>query len=121
MKVTLQAGMVLVFISFFATLANGQSSTNSSAPLVPSQVRPALSPDQLPIQPRNDAAPPQVEEAEKARREALEQEELKLAEETQARGYWVDRSTGLMWAAKDNGQPVTWRKAERYCRDLRCV
>ena len=119
MKVTLQAGMVLVFISFFATLANGQSSTNSSAPLVPSQVRPALSPDQLPIQPRNDAAPPQVEEAEKARREALEQEELKLAEETQARGYWVDRSTGLMWAAKDNGQPVTWRKAERYCRDLR--
>ena len=42
-----------------------------------------------------------------------------LAQETQARGYWVDTSTGLMWAAKDNGKDVTWRQAIRYCRDLR--
>jgi hypothetical protein len=42
-----------------------------------------------------------------------------LAQETQAHGYWVDHSTGLMWAAKDNGKDVTWRKGKKYCRDLR--
>jgi hypothetical protein len=42
-----------------------------------------------------------------------------LAQETQARGYWVDPSTGLMWAGKDNGKDVTWRQATKYCHDLR--
>lgn len=42
-----------------------------------------------------------------------------LAHETQARGYWVDPSTGLMWAAKDNGKDVSWKKAMKYCGDLR--
>lgn len=32
---------------------------------------------------------------------------------------WTDPSTGLMWAAKDNGKDVTWNKAMKYCRDLR--
>ena len=41
------------------------------------------------------------------------------AEETQAHGFWIDPSTGLMWAAKDNGKDVTWKKAMKYCRDLR--
>jgi hypothetical protein len=41
------------------------------------------------------------------------------AQETQVRGYWVDRSTGLMWAGKDNGKDVSWNKAVKYCRDLR--
>lgn len=41
------------------------------------------------------------------------------AQETQASGYWVDPSTGLMWAAKDNGQDINWKKAVKYCRDLR--
>jgi hypothetical protein len=41
------------------------------------------------------------------------------AQETQARGYWVDPSTGLMWAGKDNGKDVNWHKAMKYCRDLR--
>ena len=40
-------------------------------------------------------------------------------QETQARGYWVDPATGLMWAAKDNGKDVSWKKAMKYCRDLR--
>lgn len=35
------------------------------------------------------------------------------------RGYWVDPSTGLIWAAKDNGKAVTWHKAVSYCRNLR--
>ncbi len=39
--------------------------------------------------------------------------------ETQMRGYWVDPSTGLIWAAKDNGKDVNWHKATSYCRDLR--
>jgi hypothetical protein len=41
------------------------------------------------------------------------------AQETQARGFWVDPSTGLMWAGKDNGRDVTWKNAVKYCRDLR--
>ena len=41
------------------------------------------------------------------------------AQETQARGVWVDPSTGLMWAGKDNGKDVSWNKAMKYCRDLR--
>jgi len=40
-------------------------------------------------------------------------------QETQARGYWVDPSSGLMWAARDNGKAVTWHKAASYCRNLR--
>jgi Protein of unknown function (DUF1566) len=40
------------------------------------------------------------------------------AQETQMRGYWVDPSTGLIWAGKDNGKDVSWRKAMKYCRNL---
>ena len=42
-----------------------------------------------------------------------------MAQETQARGYWVDPSTGLMWAGKDNGIDVSWKNAVKYCRGLR--
>lgn len=38
---------------------------------------------------------------------------------TQARGHWIDPSTGLMWAAKDNGSDMNWKKAMKYCRELR--
>jgi uncharacterized protein DUF1566 len=41
------------------------------------------------------------------------------AQETQARGFWIDPSTSLMWAGKDNGKDVPWKKAMNYCRDLR--
>jgi hypothetical protein len=41
------------------------------------------------------------------------------AQETQARGFWTDPSTGLMWAGKDNGRDVSWKSAVKYCRDLR--
>jgi len=40
------------------------------------------------------------------------------SQETQERGYWVDSSTGLMWAAKDNGRDVIWSRAMKYCRNL---
>ena len=42
-----------------------------------------------------------------------------VAQETQARGYWVDSSTGLMWAGKDSGKRFGWHKATKYCRNLR--
>jgi len=42
-----------------------------------------------------------------------------LAQETQARGFWTDPSTGLMWAGKDSGKDVSWKGAMKYCRDLR--
>jgi hypothetical protein len=46
-------------------------------------------------------------------------EDQGAAQETQTRGYWIDPSTGLMWAGRDNGRDVSWKKALRYCRDLR--
>jgi hypothetical protein len=42
-----------------------------------------------------------------------------FSQDTQVRGYWVDPSTGLMWAGKDNGKDVSWMKAMKYCRDSR--
>jgi hypothetical protein len=41
------------------------------------------------------------------------------AQQTQARGFWIDPATGLMWAGKDNGKDLTWKKAVNYCRDMR--
>ena len=41
------------------------------------------------------------------------------AQETQVRGFWIDPSTGLMWAGKDNGKGVSWKGSVKYCRDLR--
>ncbi len=41
------------------------------------------------------------------------------AQKTQGRGFWTDPSTGLMCTAKDNGKDVSWKKAKKYCRDLR--
>jgi len=46
-------------------------------------------------------------------------EDRGLAQQTQVRGYWIDPSTGLMWAGKDNGKDVSWKNAVNYCRDLR--
>jgi hypothetical protein len=40
-------------------------------------------------------------------------------QDTQVRGFWVDSSTGLMWAGKDNGKDVSWRGAMKYCHSLR--
>ena len=34
-------------------------------------------------------------------------------------GYWIDSSTKLMWAGKDNGRDVSWKGAVKYCRNLR--
>jgi len=45
-------------------------------------------------------------------------EDQNVALQTKERGYWVDPSTGLMWAAKDNGNDVNWKNAAKYCRDL---
>jgi len=42
-----------------------------------------------------------------------------VSDPSRAPAYWVDRSTGLMWAGKDNGEDVTWRAAMTYCQDLR--
>jgi hypothetical protein len=122
--------LALVALTFFGTAdaaraqtrpsdAGAQSSTSSSAPTSAPQVRPALPQEQLPAPHEQDAASREKAEADKARREAKAVEEEKLAQETQARGYWVDPSTGLMWAAKDNGVAVSWHKAASYCGNLR--
>jgi hypothetical protein len=41
------------------------------------------------------------------------------AQDTQARGFWTDPSTNLMWSGKDNRKDVNWKNAVKYCRDLR--
>jgi hypothetical protein len=46
-------------------------------------------------------------------------EKSKGVQETQARGFWTDPSTGLMWAGKDNCKDVSWKKAIKYCSNLR--
>ncbi len=46
-------------------------------------------------------------------------EDQSRAQQTQIRGFWIDPSTGLMWAGKDNGKDVSWKGALKYCRDLR--
>lgn len=45
-------------------------------------------------------------------------ENQEVPRETQVHGYWIDPAIGLMWAGKDNGKDVSWKKAMRYCRDL---
>lgn len=40
------------------------------------------------------------------------------AQQTQIGGYWTDPATGLVWAGKDNGEDVSWKGAQKYCRML---
>jgi len=54
---------------------------------------------------------------EREQAEALASQEA--AQAAQAQGYWVDPSTGLMWAARDHGKDVSWRGAMKYCHGLR--
>jgi hypothetical protein len=101
----------VLFVLAVAT-ARSQSPMGTSAPAAPLQVRPALSQDQLPAPREQDATARIKAEADKAQRE-------KQTQDTQARGYWIDPSTGLMWAAKDNGRDITWGKAIKFCSNLR--
>lgn len=32
---------------------------------------------------------------------------------------WTDPSTGLTWAARDNGKDLSWKGAVKYCQNLR--
>ena len=69
--------------------------------------------------PTDEVRKPAQVEVDEARKQAEAQVGRKLALETQARGYWADPSTGLTWAAKDNGKDVSWKSAMKYCRTLR--
>jgi uncharacterized protein DUF1566 len=50
---------------------------------------------------------------------AQQADKERQASEPQGGGYWVDPSTGLMWAGKDNGRDIKWGTAMKYCRNLR--
>lgn len=60
--------------------------------------------------------------------EARQRPEIeRLVSDTERAGYWKDPSTGLLWAAKDNGADkdqgnntpsMTWIDAGNYCRNL---
>lgn len=58
----------------------------------------------------------------RSKRTALDQfskTDPSLAQDTQARGYWIDPSDGLMWAARDSGKRMSWHKAMKDCHKLR--
>jgi Protein of unknown function (DUF1566) len=38
------------------------------------------------------------------------------AQTRQSSEYWMDSTTGLTWAVKDNGKDISWRAAVNYCR-----
>jgi hypothetical protein len=93
----------------------GQETTQGSpTPAVAPQVRPTLPQERSPAPQGQDAVSREAD----ARREVQAQKEQRLAQETQARGYWVDPSAGLMWAATDNGKDITWGKGIKYCSNL---
>ena len=79
----------------------------------PCLITPVLSPAQ------GEPRVPTQAEVDAALKRAQEQLGRKRALETQNRGYWVDPSTGLMWAGKDNGKDVSWHDARKYCQNVR--
>jgi hypothetical protein len=46
-----------------------------------------------------------------------EEEARRIAEEKLTKVY-LDLKSGLMWAARDNGRDIDWRRANRYCDGL---
>jgi hypothetical protein len=36
----------------------------------------------------------------------------------QARDYWIDPATNLIWAAKDSGKDTSWKGAVKYCHGI---
>jgi hypothetical protein len=109
----------LVFLATSAMIAGAQSLTGSSMQNGAPQVRPVL-PNQWSEESMKQHQVSREEVgADEARREAQAQEEARLMREAQARGYWVDPSTGLMWPWKDSGKEMSWHAAMKYCRKLR--
>ncbi|TNF71368.1 MAG: DUF1566 domain-containing protein [Acidobacteria bacterium] len=45
------------------------------------------------------------------------EEERRILEEKLTKVF-MDLKSGLMWAARDNGRDIDWRRAMRYCDDL---
>lgn len=122
MKVTsiwATSGLLWAASLAIATLVSAQSSTGSSTPQLSPRVQPVLPQQPLPESKDQDNALREKLQLDKARELAQARRDEKLEQETQARGYWVDPSTGLMWAAKDNGEAVAWRGALKYCRKMR--
>jgi hypothetical protein len=111
--------IALILLSFVATVSSSQSTTGSSTPEAAPQVRPALPQQQVPESEKQDSGSLGKAQLDEGKKQAQAQEKERLARETQARGYWIDPSTKLMWAGTDNGKDVTWGQARKYCRDLR--
>lgn len=109
---------VLILFSAITVLAGAQSLRNSSTSQAGSGVRLAL-PQKHSLISGQDSALREKLQSDKARESVRAKEEKITAQETQARGYWIDPSTGLMWAGPDNGKAVTWHKARKYCHSLR--
>lgn len=46
------------------------------------------------------------------------EEELRRILEEKITKVYLDLKSGLMWAARDNGRDIDWRRATRYCSEL---
>jgi hypothetical protein len=46
------------------------------------------------------------------------EEAARRVDEERMTSVFFDFKSGLMWAARDNGRDIDWRRATRYCNDL---
>lgn len=46
------------------------------------------------------------------------EEEARRIEDEKLTKVFLDLKSGLLWAARDNGRDIDWRRATRYCSDL---
>ena len=101
------------------SLRGQEPKQRSSTPAVAPQVRPALPEEKSTFAAQRERDSRAATEEYKAATQERVLEAEKVAHETRLRGYWVDPIANLMWEGNDNGVAVTWRKAAKYCGDLR--
>ncbi|MGA3212754.1 MAG: DUF1566 domain-containing protein [Terriglobales bacterium] len=61
----------------------------------------------------------QIAEHQRQQDEHLSQEQESQRQRILSQPVWVDPTTGLIWAHKDNGFDVDWNEAITYCQNLR--
>lgn len=89
--------------------------------LLPALPHPHFAQDPLPRKDEAPLAPPiflaPFTTAEFLQAAAAEARLRRIATE-RATGIYLDGKTGLVWAARDNGMDIDWRRAQKYCANL---
>jgi len=119
MKIAIFLFASILFGGISASLEEQEAKQGTSNPSVIPQVRPALPEEKSTFAEQQERDSRAATEAYKAASQERVLEAEKVAHETRLRGYWVDPIANLMWEGNDNGVAVPWRKAAKYCGDLR--